>query len=143
MQVIIYLFIGGLSAVGNILIFSALLAASFQMTTAVVGAWISAAAINYLLCIAILFRHNARWGTGGEVVFYLLTIAIMVGLDLGITLGLAGWGVTPLWSKILATIFGFVGNFMLHKYLSLSRKRNKMTHNRCTTCEASDLVCIR
>lgn len=122
MQLLIYLFIGGLSAVSNIIIFSALLASSLQLATTVIAAYISAAMINYLLCIAILFRHKARWDTGAEVFFYLLTVAIMGGLDLGITLSLAGWGMTPLWSKLLATIFGFVGNFMLRKYLVFPEK---------------------
>jgi dolichol-phosphate mannosyltransferase len=122
MQLLIYLFIGGVSAVSNILIFSTLFASELEMTTAVVVAYLSAATINYLLCIAILFRHKARWDTGGEISLYILTVAIMGGVDLGITLGLSEWGMAPIWSKTWATFFGFVGNFMLRKYLVFPEK---------------------
>jgi putative flippase GtrA len=122
MQLLLYLFIGGVSALGNILLFSLLLAARIEMTAAVVLAFAGAALFNYLLCIAILFRHKARWNTGGEIFMYLLTVAIMGVFDVGITLGLAGWGISPLWSKTLATAFGFIGNFLLRKYLVFPEK---------------------
>ena len=125
MQLIIYLFIGGLSAVSNIAIFGALFAFGFDISLAVAGAYIAAAFINYMLCIAILFRHKARWNTQAEIFFYLLTVSIMGGLDLVITLSLAGWGLSPLWSKTTATIFGFIGNFMLRKYLVFPERQIK------------------
>ena len=55
MQILLYLFIGGFSAISNIAIFSVLLAIDVKMTYAVLTAFVSAAVINYLLCIAILF----------------------------------------------------------------------------------------
>lgn len=125
MQLIIYLFIGGLSAVSNIAIFSALFAFSSEITLPVVGAYIGAAFINYLLCIAILFRHKARWNTPAEIFFYLLTVSVMGGLDLVITLSLAGWGMSPVWSKTTATVFGFIGNFLLRKYLVFPERQIK------------------
>ena len=122
MQLLLYLFIGGVSAVCNILLFSLLLKAGIEMATAVVLAFAVAALINYLLCIAILFRHKARWSTWGEILMYLLTLAIMGAFDAGITMNLAQWGIPPLWSKTLATGFGFVGNFILRKYLVFPEK---------------------
>ena len=97
------------------------------MAVAVVLAFVGAAILNYLLCIAILFRHKARWNTWGEILMYLLTVAIMGAFDVGITMNLAQWGMTPLWSKTLATIFGFVGNFLLRKYLVFP-ERNVSDH---------------
>ena len=117
MQLLLYLFIGGVSAVGNILFFSLFLTAGIEMAMAVMLAFAGAALVNYLLCIAILFRHKARWSTWGEIGMYLLTLAIMGGFDVGMTMALAGWGMTPLWSKTIATGFGFIGNFLLRKYL--------------------------
>jgi putative flippase GtrA len=117
MQLLLYLFIGGVSAVGNILLFSLLLAAGVEMTAAVMLAFAGAALLNYLLCITILFRHKARWNTAGEIAMYLLTLAIMGAFDVGITMNLAQWGMAPVWSKTLAALFGFVGNFVLRKYL--------------------------
>ena len=92
------------------------------MALAVMLAFAGAALVNYLLCIAILFRHKARWNTWGEIFMYLLTVAIMGGFDVGMTMTLAGWGTSPLWSKTIATAFGFVGNFILRKYLVFPEK---------------------
>jgi glycosyltransferase involved in cell wall biosynthesis len=117
MQLLLYLFIGGVSALSNILLFSGLLAGGLTMTPAVVTAFAGAALINYLLCVTILFRHKARWNTAGEIGMYLLTLAIMGAFDVGITMNLAHMGLSPVWSKTLAALFGFVGNFVLRKYL--------------------------
>ena len=122
MQLLLYLFIGGISAVGNILFFSILMAANVNMTAAVVVAFAGAAWVNYLLCVSILFRHNARWNTWGEILMYLLTVLIMGAFDVGLTMNLAYWGLSPLTSKTFATIFGFIGNFVLRKYLVFPEK---------------------
>jgi len=122
MQLLLYLIIGGTSAVGNILFFSMLMAAKVNMTTAVIVAFTGAALVNYLLCVAILFRHKARWSTRGEILLYLLTVVIMGAFDVGITMNLAYWGMSPLTSKIIATTLGFVGNFALRKYLVFPEK---------------------
>ena len=117
MQFLLYFFIGATSAVCNISMFTVLLAIGLGLTPAVVIAFIFAAVINYFLCIAILFRHNARWTTFGEIVAYLATLLIMGAVDVVITVGLTKAGISPLWSKIVSTVFGFVGNFLLRKFL--------------------------
>ena len=122
MQLLLYLFIGGISAVGNIVFFSLLFGSGMSLTAAVVLSFAAAALINYLLCITILFRHKARWTTGGEIAAYATTLAIMGAFDAGITVSLAGAGMSPLLSKSLATGFGFVGNFLLRKYLVFPEK---------------------
>lgn len=122
MQLLLYLFIGGVSAVGNIVFFSLLFGSGMSLTAAVVLSFAAAALINYLLCITILFRHKARWTTSGEIAAYAATLAIMGAFDAGITVSLAGAGMSPLLSKSLATAFGFVGNFLLRKYLVFPEK---------------------
>ena len=122
MQLLLYLFIGGTSAVGNILFFSLLMSAQVNLTASTVVAFTGAALINYLLCIAILFRHKARWSTWGEITMYILTVVIMGAFDAGVTINLAQWGVSPLTSKIIATTFGFIGNFALRRYLVFPEK---------------------
>lgn len=122
MQLLLYLFIGGVSAVANITFFSLLFSLGLDLTPAVILSFAGAAMVNYFLCISILFRHKARWTTGGEIVAYLLTLAIMGAFDVGITMTLAGAGMSPLLSKSLATLFGFVGNFLLRKYLVFPEK---------------------
>jgi dolichol-phosphate mannosyltransferase len=122
MQLLLYLFIGGVSAVGNIALFSMFLHSGIDMTTAVVSAFVGAAALNYLLCISILFRHKARWTTSGEILAYLATLVVMGAFDVGFTLALAGAGMSPTLSKSFAALFGFVGNFLLRKYLVFPEK---------------------
>jgi len=122
MQLLLYLFIGGVSAVGNIVLFGLLLQAGIGMTAAVVSAFVGAAVLNYLLCISILFRHKARWTTTGEILAYLVTLAMMGVFDAAITIPLAEAGMSPMLSKSLAALFGFVGNFLLRKYLVFPEK---------------------
>lgn len=123
MQLLLYFFIGAASAVVNILLFASLNAMGVDMTLAIVTSFTVAALVNYLLCIAILFRHNARWSTPGEIFMYLLTLAIMGAFDVGVTYGILALGAGALLSKTVATILGFIGNFVLRKYLVFPEKR--------------------
>ena len=122
MQLLIYLFIGGISAISNILFFSILLGTSVGMSIAVVLAFSGAALVNYLLCISILFKHKARWTTTGEIMAYMVTLSIMGAFDTAITLYFASTGLSPVISKTLATGFVFVGNFLLRRYLVFPEK---------------------
>jgi len=117
MQLLLYLFIGGVSALSNIAFFSLLFACGAPFVMAVVSSFLGAALVNYLLCITILFRHRARWNTFGEIVAYLATVALMGGFDAGVTIGLAAAGISPLLSKTLAAVLGFFGNFLLRRFL--------------------------
>jgi len=122
MQLLIYLVIGGVSAVSNILLFIILMSLGVFLPIAVVFSFAGAALINYLLCISILFRHKARWTTFGEIVAYLVTISLMGAFDAVITMSLVGVGLTPLVSKTLAAFFGFLGNFLLRRFLVFPEK---------------------
>jgi len=122
MQLLLYLFIGGVSALSNITFFSLLLAFSAPLVAAVVLSFLGAALVNYLLCITILFRHLARWTTFGEIVAYLATVALMGAFDAGVTIGLATAGLSPLLSKTFAAVLGFVGNFLLRRFLVFPEK---------------------
>lgn len=122
MQLLIYLFIGGVSAVSNILLFSLFHYSGVALSAAVILSFAGAALINYLLCISILFKHKARWTTPGEIVAYLVTIAIMGAIDLAITMILASAGFPPILSKSFAALIGFVGNFLLRRYLVFPEK---------------------
>ena len=78
---------------------------------------IISAAANYLLCIAILLRHKARWSTAGELFAYLFTLVCMGGIDWGLTRLLINWLHAPLWGKFLASVVGFFGNYFLRRML--------------------------
>lgn len=117
MQLLLYGFIGGICAIINIAVFSLFLTCGMGLNLAAVVAFIIAAVSNYFLCIAILFRHKARWSGRGEVVAYGIVVACMCVLDMGITAGLAWLGLNPVWSKAWAALFGFVANFFSRKYI--------------------------
>jgi dolichol-phosphate mannosyltransferase len=122
MQLLLYFFIGGASAVSNIAFFSILLGTGLGMTTAVILSFLGAALVNYLLCISILFKHKARWTTSGEIAAYILTLVIMGSFDTAITISFSGAGLSPVVSKSLASLFGFFGNFLLRRYLVFPEK---------------------
>lgn len=122
MQLLLYFFIGGVSAINNIFLFSLLFYAGLGITMAVSSAFVGAAVINYMLCITILFRHKARWTTTGELLAYLSTLAIMGAFDVGLTVFLANVGIHPTISKSFAALIGFFGNFALRKYLVFPEK---------------------
>ena len=117
MQILLYFFIGLSVALVNFGCFTALLSAGVRAGTAVVIAFVLAAAVNYLLCIAILFRRRAFWSSAGELFVYLVTVAIMGLVDYSVTIGLLMLAYSPFWAKFWATLLGFAGNFVFRKWL--------------------------
>ena len=81
------------------------------------AAFLIAATLNYFLCIAILFRHRARWNTWGEIIAYLATILLMGMTDYGMTVGFVNAGYAPTSSKVVAAATGFIANFILRRFL--------------------------
>lgn len=127
MQIMLYFFIGAAAALVNLLVFALLLKVGcLGLDWATVLSYIASAAANYLLCIAILFRHKARWNTAGELLAYIITLLIMGGIDYVLTLALVNWLHAPLFGKLLASVVGFFGNYILRRKLvfPLSKKRN-------------------
>ena len=117
MQLLLYLFIGALSAIVSILSFGLLMMSPASLPVAIASSFILAALLNYYLCISILFRHKARWNTFGEILAYMVTIIVMGTIDYSITIGLSLVGLTLLGSKVIAACAGVVGNFIFRKFL--------------------------
>ncbi|HVN32086.1 MAG TPA: bifunctional glycosyltransferase family 2/GtrA family protein [Thermoanaerobaculaceae bacterium] len=117
MQLLIYFFIGGAAALVNLAAFLALLAVGCSFTVSTILAFAVAAATNYFLCIALLFRHRARWNTAAEIVAYLGVVAVAGALDLGMTKALWAMGYPAWLSKATASFVGFVLNFLGRKFL--------------------------
>jgi glycosyltransferase involved in cell wall biosynthesis len=117
MQILIYLFIGGVSMVANMAFFMLGNVLAVPLNYSIAGAFVLAAALNYALCVLILFKHNARWRTPWELLLYGVTIAFMGTIDFGLTralIALSGYTVLP---KFAASVAGFVGNFLLRRWL--------------------------
>ena len=124
MQLIIYFFIGAASALVNLASFALLLNIfRTDLYWAITGAYIVSALANYLLCVAILFRHKARWNTAGEIIAYLITLIVMGGIDIGLTKLLINWLQAPLWGKFIASLVGFFGNYFLRRKLVFPMKK--------------------
>lgn len=128
MQLILYFFIGASAALANLICFAVLLSCQAPLLWATAGSYLFAAAVNYALCILILFRHKARWSTAGELAMYILTLVSMGAVDCGITAGLVHGGVGALWSKGWASVVGFLGNFALRKYLVFPLRKKPVRH---------------
>ena len=126
-QILIYLFIGGVSLFVNLLSFIIFTRMEINIDIAIMGSFIIAAICNYLLCIAILFRHKARWKTFAEIFWYFFSVFIMGLVDFGLTKFLIS--AVPFfaihWSgaKFISSLFGFIGNFLLRKYLVFKEKK--------------------
>jgi glycosyltransferase involved in cell wall biosynthesis len=116
-QFLLYLVIGGIAAIANLIAFLVLYSAGLRVWYSAPSAFIIAAAINYLLCILILFRHKARWNSATEVFVYIVVVGAVAGLDLGITKSCISMGASPGTSKSLATVLGLALNFMGRRYL--------------------------
>jgi putative flippase GtrA len=116
MQLILYSIIGTLCGIVNVVVFSGLYFSKIPLVWAVAVAFVLAAAVNYALCVLIVFQNKARWNTGGEIVAYLVTILLMGLLDYAVTSQLTGLGLAPTTSKTISVIVGFLGNFLLRRF---------------------------
>ncbi len=110
-QFLIYVFIGGVSALINLFVFLGLLSLQCTTSVSVVSAFIIAAGVNYFLCILLLFRHNARWNSWTEVLVYIGVVCTIGLFDLWSTRLLLGWGWMPASSKVAATFLGLLLNY--------------------------------
>lgn len=123
MQVLLYTFIGGVSAILNIISFLILMTLSSSLLLSVSLAFILAAMLNYWLCIAILFKHKAFWSGKEELFMYILTLLIMGVLDYALTYSFIFVGCSSGWAKLISIIISFAGNFLLRKYLVFPLKK--------------------
>ena len=115
-QFLIYIFIGGLSALANISFFLILGKNGVANNISIPAAFVLAAVMNYLLCITFLFRHKAKWKTLGEVLVYVLVVFLVGAIDFGATTILLNMGTAPLTAKFSACIAGLLFNFLGRRY---------------------------
>jgi glycosyltransferase involved in cell wall biosynthesis len=131
MQIILYFFIGLICACTNVVLFACghyLFFPHLDPGIIIIMAFLGAAALNYVLCIKVLFEHQKRKGILREIGLYLLVVLLMGWIDYILTifgqrqLNLA-W---PL-SKSITAPLSFGLNFIFRKYLvfSLPQKKNQ------------------
>jgi len=120
----IYLFIGGTAAIVNLLIFLGMFNSGISVTYSAPSAFILAAVVNYLLCILILFKHEARWTSTTEIFMYIMVVIVVASVDLGITTSLLNIGGSPTDSKLVATTFALILNFLGRRLIVFPEKAN-------------------
>jgi putative flippase GtrA len=112
-----YLFIGGVSGLFNLALFLGGLWLGYSPAVSALASFFLAAALNYVLCILLLFRHRARWNTPSELAIYLLVVCLVGILDVGLTKSLIEAGLAPYLSKCTATLIGLLLNFAARRLL--------------------------
>jgi glycosyltransferase involved in cell wall biosynthesis len=115
-QFLIYILIGGLSALANIGLFLILGKLGVANNISIPTAFALAAVMNYLLCINFLFRHKAKWKTTGEVLVYFLVACLVGAIDFGATTILLKMETAPLLAKLSACTMGLLFNFLGRRY---------------------------
>jgi len=116
-QLLLYLLIGGFAAIVNFFVFLGMISTGWGIIICAPIAFLIAAAVNYLLCILLLFRHKARWNSISEILLFLLVVTMVGVLDLGITKMLFDVGTSPALAKFVATMVGLVFNFSGRRFL--------------------------
>jgi len=115
-QFFFYTFIGGASAILNLLIFLALYP-SLGVSVAAPVAFFVAAGLNYYLSIKVLFRHQAKWKSWAEIAIFLAVVGVVSLVDLYTTKALVTLGMNAALAKTLATGVGFVLNFVGRRFI--------------------------
>jgi len=119
-QFVIYVFVGGLAAIINLLAFLGMLAVGLSVVISAPIAFIIAAASNYFLCISILFKHKAQWNNVSETLIYCLVVGLVGIADVSLTQYLILLGYTPVVGKLWASFFGLILNFVGRRYFVFS-----------------------
>jgi dolichol-phosphate mannosyltransferase len=121
-QLLIYFFIGGFSAITNLLSFTILYYAGLHIIPAAIVSFCIAATVNYILCIKWLFRHQARWKALTEILFYIIFVTCIGISDVLITYSLYITFIHPVLAKTVACIIVFIINFLARKYFIFKEK---------------------
>jgi dolichol-phosphate mannosyltransferase len=115
-QFFFYIFIGGISAIFNLLIFL-LLYREVGVAVAAPIAFFLAAGVNYYLSIKVLFRREAKWKSVPEMAIFLAVVGAVSVVDLSSTQWLVSMGVSAAMAKALATATGLLLNFAGRRFI--------------------------
>lgn len=115
-QFLIYTIIGGTAAVFNLILFSLLMKVpGIGVNAPAIIAYCSAALLNYILCIFLLFKHKARWNSFMEFLIYMLVVVVGGGVDLLSLHAFLKFGFSNTASKATASVILLIVNFWLRK----------------------------
>ena len=123
-QFFFYAFIGGLSAIVNLLLFMALYRLGQGVVTSALTAFFIAAFVNYCSSITLVFRHRAKWKSLMELTVFLGVVVVVGVIDLYCTRTLMSVGMPPSLAKLAATAIGLVLNFTGRRFFVFPEKPN-------------------
>ncbi|MEM6583070.1 MAG: GtrA family protein [Pseudomonadota bacterium] len=113
-----YVFVGGTAALVDWAIFW-VFAIELNWNYLLVGAvgFITAAGVNYWLCISFLYESGARFSQRSEIIgIYLISGVGLVFHELVLFLSVQNLDIHLMWCKILATGVVFFWNFALRNF---------------------------
>ncbi len=123
-QFLFYLVIGGTCALINLAVFLGLLRLGLQPVFSALSAFAVAAAVNYRLSTAFLFRSGAQWRPWQEIVIYVVAVSLIGLVDAFGTKALLHLGVSPISAKLAMTAIGLVLNFLARKHFVFYERPN-------------------
>ncbi|MEI9941334.1 MAG: glycosyltransferase [Pseudomonadota bacterium] len=115
-QFLFYTVAGGFCALINLALFLALLPL-VGVTAAALTAFFAAAAVNYFISVAILFRRQAKWRSFTEIAMFVAVVACVSVVDLYSTRLFVDLGMSAVAAKVLATIIGLFLNFAGRRFI--------------------------
>jgi dolichol-phosphate mannosyltransferase len=121
-QFLFYTIIGGLSALVNLGLFVALYHSGVELAVSTLTAFFVAAWVNYYLSIRLIFRHQAKWRTGAEVMVFLAVVCTVGVFDWYCTKWFLSMGVAPWLAKVGSTAIGLVLNFAGRRFIVFPEK---------------------
>lgn len=124
-QFIMYLFVGGFAAVFNLVLFNILFNCQLALLPATIIAFYSAALLNYVLSILVIFQKNVKWKPIAEWIVFLLLVTGVGIFDYFVTKFMISQSMTPIFAKATASLAGLVLNFIGRKYLVFYEPANK------------------
>jgi dolichol-phosphate mannosyltransferase len=123
-QFAFYLVVGAISAVANLLVFLLMLSLGVDVTTSTIVAFFIAAALNYLLSIAFLFQHKAKWNTTGELATYIIVVVAIAIVDLLCTRLFLAISFRPGVAKMLSSGVGLIFNYVGRRFIVFPERPN-------------------
>jgi putative flippase GtrA len=116
--------IGGTAATFNLALFLVLARIDVPLNVATPLAFMAAAALNYYLCILILFRHRARWRSHVEVAIFVGLVLAIAVVDFKLTVFFLDRGMALWLAKSLATALGLMLNFAARRFVVFPEPAN-------------------
>lgn len=129
-QLLVYFFIGGFSAVTNILLFTMFYHGDLSVTNAAAISYVLSAMVNYYLCIHFLFTRRKFRTARAELAMYLMVVLVVGVIDVAFTNWMHSILGAPVLAKTLACFVGFLFNFAGRKYLVFANRRKPVVVGR-------------